>query len=147
MDPAQDLVEQHPWHRYPGQLEHDVAPMVHDPGADLHRASRARSSATNAIKIYNLTRKPKVGLFHVTCWSSRGVDPRSVADAEPVRGKPARLIRRQCWERAFESNAVDRRCEPECELRTRFSGLSLAKYWAAPPGIHFGREGPVFSMC
>ena len=25
-----------------------------------------------AIKIYNLTRKPKVGLFHVTCSSSSG---------------------------------------------------------------------------
>jgi hypothetical protein len=35
VDPAQDLREQRPWHRHLGQLEHDVAAMAYDPGADL----------------------------------------------------------------------------------------------------------------
>jgi hypothetical protein len=35
VDPAQDLDEQGARHRHLGQLEHDVATMAHDPGADL----------------------------------------------------------------------------------------------------------------
>jgi hypothetical protein len=35
IDPVQDLGEQGARHRYLGQLEHHVAPMPHDPGADL----------------------------------------------------------------------------------------------------------------
>jgi hypothetical protein len=36
VDPAQDLDEQGAGHRHLGQLEHDVAAMAYDPGADLH---------------------------------------------------------------------------------------------------------------
>ena len=35
IDPAQDLGEQRPRHRDLGQLEHNVAAVAHDPGADL----------------------------------------------------------------------------------------------------------------
>ena len=35
IDPAQDLGEQRPRHRHLGELEDHVAPVPHDPGADL----------------------------------------------------------------------------------------------------------------
>jgi len=35
VDPAQDRGKQRPWHRDLGQLEHHVAAVAHDPGADL----------------------------------------------------------------------------------------------------------------
>ena len=40
IDPAQDLGEQRPRHGHLGQLEHDVAAVAHDPGADLTSFSR-----------------------------------------------------------------------------------------------------------
>ena len=39
IDPAQDVGEQRSWHRYLSELEHHVAAVVHDPGADLHQPS------------------------------------------------------------------------------------------------------------
>ena len=36
-DPTEDLGEQRSRHRHFGQLEHDVAPVAYDPGANLHQ--------------------------------------------------------------------------------------------------------------
>ena len=37
VDPAQDPGEQGARHRHLGELEHDIAAVAHDPGADLHQ--------------------------------------------------------------------------------------------------------------
>jgi hypothetical protein len=36
VDPAQDRGEHGARHRHLGQLEHDIAAVAHDPGAELH---------------------------------------------------------------------------------------------------------------
>jgi hypothetical protein len=59
IDPAEDLGEQGARHRYLGQLEHDVATVAHDPGADLDQllAQRGQRPMLDPLRQANVCRK------------------------------------------------------------------------------------------
>lgn len=68
VDPAQDRGEQHPRHRHHGQLEHEVAAVPHDPGAELLLfgaiLAPAKRTVTSLLRIVGLSRERRFTNYH-----------------------------------------------------------------------------------
>jgi hypothetical protein len=136
VDPAQDLREQRSGHRHLGQLEHDVATVAHDPGADLdqllssrpvsdHKAERSKRQLSG--RPVAISRRCQASSSSSSLASFRSAVSDQCAGSRPLNGMRVRtsVI---CAARPFGVRALGRRCSrvtrphPRPRAVTLFSG-------------------------